>query len=123
MGISFKTKNLEKLKDVKLPMDVKQNLYLIFKEAINNSIKHSSCKQIILEANLRNDVLEISLSDDGIGFDETILSKGNGLKNMENRAAQIKGRVKIKSSPNTGTSIRFIGKSGTTSNLKVLFKK
>ena len=111
MGISFRTKNLEKLKDVKLPMDVKQNLYLIFKEAINNSIKHGSCKQIILEANLRNDVLEISLSDDGIGFDESILSKGNGLKNMENRAAQIKGRVKIKSSLNTGTSIRFIGRS------------
>jgi ligand-binding sensor domain-containing protein/two-component sensor histidine kinase len=111
MGISFKTKNLEKLKDVKLPMDVKQNLYLIFKEAINNSIKHGRCKQIILEANLRNDVLEISLSDDGIGFDESILSKGNGLKNMENRAAQIKGRVKIKSSLNTGTSIRFIGRS------------
>ena len=123
MGISFKTKNLEKLKDVKLPMDVKQNLYLIFKEAVNNSIKHSSCKQITLESNLRNDVLEISLSDDGNGFDEFLISKGNGLKNMENRAAQIKGRIKIKSSANAGTSIRFIGKSGTTSKLKVLFKK
>lgn len=123
MGISFRAKNLEKLQDVKLPMDVKQNLYLIFKEAINNSIKHGNCKQITLESNLRNDVLEISLSDDGIGFDESIISKGNGLKNMENRAAQINGRIKIKSSANTGTSIRFIGKSGTTSKLKVLFKK
>jgi ligand-binding sensor domain-containing protein/two-component sensor histidine kinase len=123
MGISFRAKNLEKLQDVKLPMDVKQNLYLIFKEAINNSIKHGNCKQITLEANLRNDVLEISLSDDGNGFDESIISKGNGLKNMENRAAQIKGRIKIKSSVNTGTSIRFIGKSGTPSKLKVLFKK
>jgi signal transduction histidine kinase len=123
LGISFKTKNLEKLKDVKLPMDVKQNLYLIFKEAINNSIKHSNCKQITLESNLRNDVLEISLSDDGNGFDVSILSKGNGLKNMENRSAQIKGRIKIKSSSESGTSIRFIGKSGTTNKLKVLFKK
>ena len=42
---------------------------------------------------------------------------------MENRAAQIKGRIKIKSSANAGTSIRFIGKSGTTNKLKVLFKK
>ena len=65
LGIHFKARNLEKLKDVKLPMDVKQNLYSIFKEAINNSIKHSNCKNITLEANLRNDVLEISLSDDG----------------------------------------------------------
>ncbi|MBK7632459.1 MAG: hypothetical protein IPJ23_17495 [Ignavibacteriales bacterium] len=123
LEISFKTKNLEKLKDVKLPMEVKQNLYLIFKEAINNSIKHSNCKHITLEANLRNDVLEISLNDDGIGFDESLLSKGNGLKNMENRAAQINGKIKIKSSVNTGTTIRFIGKSGLANKLKVLFKQ
>ncbi|HEX9252073.1 MAG TPA: ATP-binding protein, partial [Ignavibacteriaceae bacterium] len=122
MGILFRTKNLEKLQDVKLPMDVKQNLYLIFKEAINNSIKHSNCKQIILESNLRNDVLEISLSDDGNGFDESKIAKGNGLKNMENRATQIKGRIKIKSSLNTGTSIRFIGKPGTINKLKMIFK-
>ncbi|MBK7629262.1 MAG: hypothetical protein IPJ23_00710 [Ignavibacteriales bacterium] len=121
--ISFKTKNLEKLNDVKLPMEVKQNLYLIFKEAINNSIKHSKCKRITLEANLRNDVLEIILNDDGIGFDESLLSKGNGLKNMENRADQINGKIKIKSSINSGTSIRFIGKSGLTNKLKVLFKQ
>jgi len=122
LGISFKTKNLEKLQDVKLPMDVKQNLYLIFKEAINNSIKHSNCNHITLEANFRSDVLEISLTDDGNGFDASILSKGNGLKNMENRAVQIKGRIKIKSSKESGTSVRFIGKSGTTNKLKVLFK-
>ena len=123
MGISFKAKHLEKLEDVKLPMDVKQNLYLIFKESINNSIKHSKCKLITLEANLRNDVLEISLNDDGIGFDESLLSKGNGLKNMESRAGQINGKIKIKSSLNTGTTIRFIGKSGLTNKLKVLFKQ
>jgi ligand-binding sensor domain-containing protein/two-component sensor histidine kinase len=123
LQISFKTRNLEKLTDVKLPMEVKQNLYLIFKEAINNAIKHSKCKHITLETNLRNDVLEIVLNDDGIGFDESLLSKGNGLKNMENRAAQINGRIKIKSSVNHGTTIRFIGKSGLTNKLKVLFKQ
>jgi hypothetical protein len=42
---------------------------------------------------------------------------------MENRAAQIKGRVKIKSSLNAGTSIRFIGRSETINKLKVLLKK
>ena len=123
LEISFKTKNLEKLEDVKLPMEVKQNLYLIFKEAINNSIKHSKCKHITLEANLRSDVLEISLADDGVGFDESTVSKGNGLKNMINRADQIKGKIKVKSFVNTGTTIRFIGKSGLTNKIKVFFKK
>ncbi len=123
LGISFKAKHLEKLENVKLPMDVKQNLYLIFKEAINNSIKHSNCKQITLDANLRNDVLEISLTDDGIGFDEESITKGNGLKNMENRASQIGGRIKMKTSTNAGTSIRFIGKPGSKNKLKLLFNK
>ena len=104
-------------------MDVKQNLYLIFKEAINNSIKHSYCKHIILDANLRNDVLEISLTDDGNGFDENKTNSGNGLKNMVNRAVQIGGRIKMKSSVNNGTSIRFIGKPGSINKIKLFFKK
>ncbi len=123
LGISFKAKHLEKLEDVKLPMDVKQNLYLIFKEAINNSIKHSNCKLITLDANLRNDVLEISLTDDGNGFDENQINSGNGLKNMMSRAVQIGGRIKMKSSANNGTSIRFIGKPGSKNKLKMLFNK
>ena len=123
LDISFKAKHLEKLEDVKLPMDVKQNLYLIFKEAINNSIKHSNCKHITLDANLRNDVLEISLSDDGTGFDEKIITSGNGLRNMENRAEQIGGRIKMKTSTSTGTLIRFIGRPGSKNKLKSLFNK
>ena len=122
LEISFKAKNLEKLIEVKLPMDIKQNLFLIFKEAINNSIKHSNCKRIVLEANLRNDILEISLTDDGIGFDENKIIQGNGLKNMISRANQIEGKIKIKSSINYGTSIRFIGRSGNFLKLKSLFK-
>lgn len=123
LEISFRAKDLDKLKDVKLPMDIKQNLYLIFKEAINNSVKHSNCKHITLETNLRNDVLEISLSDDGKGFDESSAEFGNGLKNIENRAKQIGGKIKIKSILNSGTSVRFIGKPGRISKLKQILKK
>ncbi len=123
LGISFRAKDLEKLKDVKLPMDIKQNLYLIFKEAINNSLKHSSCKHITLEANFRNDVLEISLNDDGKGFDNNSITTGNGLRNIENRAKQIGGKIKIKSAPNTGTTIRYIGKAGNIGKLKFLFNQ
>lgn len=123
LGIYLRTKDLEKLKEVKLPMDLKQNLYLIFKEAINNSIKHSNCKQLLLEANLRNDILEISLTDDGNGFNENNKAKGNGLKNMENRAKLIGGKIKIKSSKESGTSIRFIGKVSSFNKLNFLFSK
>jgi len=123
LNISFKTKNTDKIKDVKLPMDFKQNLYLILKEAVNNSIKHSKCGQIILDANYRNDFIEISISDDGAGFDENEVVKGNGLKNMQARAAQIGGKINFKSSAESGTIIRFIGKPGKTIKLNFLFGK
>ncbi|MCK7529483.1 MAG: histidine kinase [Ignavibacteriales bacterium] len=68
IGISFQVKNVEKSDDIKLPMEYKQNLLLMFKEAINNAIKHSGCKKIILEAFYKNDLIEIVLKDDGNWF-------------------------------------------------------
>lgn len=122
-GIQLKVKNLEKIKDYKLPMDVKQSLFLIFKEAINNSIKHSNCKKIELETNARNKVIEITLSDDGKGFDDAQIYSGEGLKNMQNRGAMIGGKIKIKSSPDTGTIVKYIGKSDTLSKIKYLIRR
>ncbi len=122
MGISLVVTRLDKIKDVKLPMEFKQNIYSILKEAINNSIKHSQCKKITLSVNLRNDVLEISAEDDGKGFDENKIKRGNGLKNIEQRARQIGGRIKIKSS-DSGTAIRFIGRPGRINKLKTLITK
>ncbi len=123
LGISFRATNIDKIKDVKLTMDFKQNLYLIFKEAINNSVKHSNCKHIILDANFRNDILEMSVSDDGKGFDENNIRYGDGIKNISNRALLIGGKIKIKSSPDSGTNIRFIGRLGKINTLKFLLKK
>lgn len=110
-GVSFKTSNLEKLSNVKLPMEYRQNLFLIFKEAINNSIKHSRCKSMTLEANVRGDAIEMSLADDGIGMNEINMMVGNGMKNIETRARSIGGRIKWKTSPGSGTTVKFIGHS------------
>lgn len=107
--ISFGTVNIEKFADVKLPMEYKQNLYLIFKEAVNNSIKHSKCKKILLEANINKDGLELSLKDDGIGIDVEKIKYGNGLRNMKNRAKAIGGELEIISAED-GTTIKFAGK-------------
>lgn len=108
-GISFRTSNLEELSSLKISMEHKQNLYLIFKEGINNSIKHSNCKKITLEANLNKDELELILKDDGIGLDARNETLGSGLSNMKNRAAAIGGELTISSS-NEGTTIVFKGK-------------
>jgi len=110
LGISFATVNIEKFTDVRLSMDYKQNLFLIFKEGINNAIKHSKCKKIILEANLNKDILELSLKDDGIGIEPEKVKYGNGIQKMKNRAKAIGGELIIDSS-NEGTQIIFTGKT------------
>ena len=112
MGISFSTVNLEKFSSIKLPMDYKQNLFLIFKESIHNAIKHSECKKIILEANINKDSLELMLKDDGKGLDIESIKYGNGILNMKSRAKVIGGELMIESSTN-GTQIKFKGKTGS----------
>lgn len=111
MGIKMKTVDLDKLENIKLPMEYRQNLFLILKEGINNSIKHSKCDRIKLQVNIRGKVLEMILQDNGIGIDGSGKGVGNGLRNMENRAAAIGGNLKWKST-SKGTTINFIGKIG-----------
>jgi signal transduction histidine kinase len=122
MGISLKTHNIERIEDVKLPMEYKQNLFMILKEAINNCIKHSYCKKINIEANVRNDIIEIIIRDDGIGIDPETMEYGNGLRNIEARAQALGAKVKWKSARGAGTTITFIGRvRGGSSLLKKMY--
>ena len=121
-GVAFKTSNIDKIKNIKLHMDYRQNLYLILKEGINNAIKHSNCKKIELKTNLRGEFLELTISDDGKGFDSLKSSMGNGINNMTERAKKIGGRIKWISSPEKGTSITFIGKIDKFHKLKAKFQ-
>jgi len=122
IGISFQVNNIERSDDIKLPMEYKQNLLLMFKEAINNAIKHSGCKKLVLEAIYKNDVIEIILKDDGAGFDLNKVKFGNGIRNMENRANKIKGMLSWKTESGKGTSVIFSGRLGGLNRLKSLLK-
>lgn len=110
-GISFKAHNLKSLENISLDMTYRQNLYLIFKEGINNSIKHSSCNEINIEANVKGKSLEVILKDNGIGFSEK-LKEGNGLDNMKYRAELIGGKLMVQSVEGEGTKIQFVGDIG-----------
>lgn len=121
IGISFQVNNVEKSDDIKLPMEYKQNLLLMFKEAINNAIKHSGCKKIILEAFYNNYTIKIILRDDGRGFDLNDVKFGNGIKNMKARANKINGNIMWDSGKEKGTVISFTGKLGKINRVKSLF--
>jgi two-component sensor histidine kinase len=108
-NIQFKTQNLDTLKNVRLSMEYRQHLFLIFKEAINNSVKYSQGTEIFLNVVLKGKKLKMQLTDNGRGFEPQSAAKGNGLANMKKRAELIKGTLKIKSIIEKGTEIEFEG--------------
>ncbi|HSD64174.1 MAG TPA: two-component regulator propeller domain-containing protein [Ignavibacteriaceae bacterium] len=110
--ISFEVKGIEEpeLKDKILTMDWKRHLALIFKEGMNNSLKHGSSRKITIESKLNDDNVEIILSDNGIGFIPDSAARGNGIKNMKKRAQKLSADLEVISAPGIGTKIYFRGK-------------
>jgi len=92
----------------------KNVLLRIIQEFIQNSIKHSQCKNIFIELNTsEEDLWELSVKDDGVGFDSSKkLTNGIGLTNMKNRAKIIGADFSFESKINGGTllNIRFKNK-------------
>lgn len=90
-----------------LDMDIetKRNLYLIFKEAVNNALKYSHCSHMEIEQCLENQLLTLQISDNGKGFDPATTPRGNGLNNMTKRAHDIGAALHVISSPDKGTTI------------------
>jgi ligand-binding sensor domain-containing protein/signal transduction histidine kinase len=94
----------ERTKNYKLQLDFSRNVIMIFKEAMNNTLKYSKAKHVRLEAKLKPlDVLQIKLVDDGLGFDIETVKKGHGIDNMTVRAKRINGRLYIDTKPGHGT--------------------
>lgn len=91
--------------DAKLPMALRRELYLVFKEAIINAAKHSGCTKIRIELSGSRNGIDLSITDDGRGFDTSQEYSGSGLRNLSERAAAFKGNVEIVSAPNVGTSV------------------
>lgn len=90
-----------------LTKEEKRNLFLICKEAINNSIKYSGARQIDVSITASGKKIQIVVADNGKGFNVDEVKKGYGLKNMQYRAGQIKYKVKITAKNLTGTSINI----------------
>jgi ligand-binding sensor domain-containing protein/two-component sensor histidine kinase len=93
--LKFKYKGLDINK--KLPIHIRQNLFLIFKEAINNIFKHSNATNSIVDINNSSKKFQMIIKDDGIGFNTENIPKGNGLKNMRMRAKRIGAEISLNS--------------------------
>ena len=105
-GVQFKMNKIPKeLKKTNFNMSQRRHLLFILKEALNNTLKYSKSKLVELKVNCNTTNLKISLKDDGCGFNIADVLKGNGLKNMEERAKEIGAKFQILSDKKTGTEI------------------
>ncbi|MDB5283111.1 MAG: histidine kinase [Bacteroidota bacterium] len=88
------------IENLKLTMEQRKNIFLIFKETIYNSIKYSHCKNLYVELKKDHGGLQITIEDDGQGFDvNNYKSKnGNGLRNMRQRSEEIGATFQLESS-------------------------
>lgn len=92
----------QELEHLKLPMDERRNLVLLFKEALTNALKHANCDEILLSFAITKSGYEIRLADDGAGMETVDFQRGNGFSNMKKRAELIGGILKIFSQPGQG---------------------
>jgi signal transduction histidine kinase len=86
-------------------MTQRKNIFLIFKEAINNAAKYANATRVEVELNYQNKQFRLFIKDNGIGFDSQTVKRGNGLKNMEKRAAEINGELITDSTLGKGTCL------------------
>lgn len=106
-GIEFNFEPDVKMQSSSLEENTRQNLFLIYKEAINNICKYAQCKTCTVTLFTKSKQLFCTITDDGIGFDTTLPSERNGLLNMKQRVTQLKGKINISSAVGEGTSINI----------------
>jgi signal transduction histidine kinase len=105
-NVNLRFKADEKIQKLKLSLDQRKNLYLVFKEAVNNALKYAECSTLSVGLTAMNKMIVLTITDDGKGFDLGGGMKGNGLKNMGLRVAEINSKLKIDSIEGKGTEIR-----------------
>jgi ligand-binding sensor domain-containing protein/two-component sensor histidine kinase len=108
----FESKNIEgsivfdpELTKLSLQMDRRRDFYLIFKEAINNLGKYAQCQNAWLNVTIVDSKIELSIKDDGIGFDPLSIKDGNGQKTMQQRADRLHGKLTVTTAINQGTTV------------------
>jgi ligand-binding sensor domain-containing protein len=91
--------------DRRLGVNVRRQTFLIFKECVNNIVRHSRCTQADVEFRAAGKGLVLILTDNGQGFDPLSVKDGHGLASIKRRAASLGGDLQIFSAPGKGTIV------------------
>ncbi len=104
-NITYRFSGEDSLKNTTLSLDKRKNLFLIFKEAVNNAAKYSGATDLEITFARQGNTLSLSVSDNGGGFELETVKPGNGLKNMKERARALSARFDFVTRVKEGTRI------------------
>ncbi|HWJ28464.1 MAG TPA: ATP-binding protein, partial [Flavisolibacter sp.] len=94
---------------IRLSEEQRRNIFMVIKETLNNTAKHSDCTNVAISLSVRKTQLLIEIRDDGKGFEAcSVRPFANGLINMRQRMEQINGSYEIQSAKACGTVTRLI---------------
>ncbi len=91
--------------ELRLGVDVRRDVLLIFKESVNNSARHSGCTSVEIGCRVEGSRLVLTMADNGAGFDTSLESEGQGLRSMRRRAQRLRGTLDIASGSGVGTRV------------------
>jgi ligand-binding sensor domain-containing protein/signal transduction histidine kinase len=98
--VQFSTRN-----ERRLPLDVEQALYRVAQETLANIARHSRATRVDMSLMYNGESVQLSVSDNGCGFDMNKKSNGMGLRSIRDRVSSIHGTVQIQSAPGQGTRL------------------
>jgi signal transduction histidine kinase len=85
----------------------RHSLFLAVKEALNNVLRHAAATEVELGITRLEDRLQVVIADNGRGFDEGVVRRGNGLENLRERLRTLGGECRIQSQIGKGTTVEF----------------
>jgi signal transduction histidine kinase len=92
----------------RLPASVERAIFYSTSEAIQNATKHSGARAIVVTLEPLGDLVEVTVEDDGAGFDPLVVQPRAGLTNIRDRIGSVGGEVEITSSTGRGTVLRYL---------------
>jgi signal transduction histidine kinase len=113
-GIEFTFRAPGNEQSLKVGAAVRRHVLLIFKESVNNVVRHSGCAKADIELRVESGWFVLTIKDNGRGFDPAHTGEGNGLVNMRERARMLGGALQMDSGDGHGTTITLRVPLGAT---------
>ena len=104
-NIAFAFHAPDAARDLELGADVRRQVFLIFKESVNNVVRHSGCTQAAIEFHAAREKITLRVADNGKGFDTAREGDGHGLLSMRKRTHELGGTLQVVSKHDEGTIV------------------